>query len=325
MPLNETNLTIDAVKAALNHSSNDLGTLCVSSNVNPWSKKKPVRYEKTTSAEWWLGTGNDYSLSIPVYNDTDTQLWAYLKPLGGSGSPYDLGHFRGYDHAAQIPLSIGNPPDAFDKRAYTFMPLIATSDGWQVSLLDLTGYGTLLLGVEVYGNSGLIDWASEESLGGGIDVDFSSLSSTELTLKFFLTDTYKAWGAANVANGRYALPRKTTADNPFWVDVPLNATPANPYVNKFTTTWDVSTNVVTTRVNTVSYTGTITVEIYRTDNAVGGFMDKDYTIMLSGTDQIFTENFIILDENTQYTSKLYLNGVLRDSYTWISMAQAGGQ
>lgn len=128
-------VSIDDVKAALGESSNDLATLCKSSNINMWNRRKPVGYPAiftSQDGDWYKGNSvsDDYVNGIEccgirksVYDDVttfsivgnnfstrhfqlnNTQVLSYVPPKGGENSPYRLGDFRFYD---------GNTP-SYDK------------------------------------------------------------------------------------------------------------------------------------------------------------------------------------------------------------------
>lgn len=126
-------VTLEDVKSVLNEDSNDIATLCKSSNINMWSKYKPVNLRKkfvtdTLNSDgkswtapsgrlgWWLGnnTVNDAALVIPLVSsksdfDDDKARWTYNKPYGGDSSPYRLSDFAGYYDDAQDPISPAYP------------------------------------------------------------------------------------------------------------------------------------------------------------------------------------------------------------------------
>lgn len=98
------------VKAVLGESSNALSTLCKSSKINKWAKYKPVVYASyapdRSETAWWHGTNRNCSLTINTYTSCSTlksgysSNYGYVKPSGGSASPYRLYDFAGYNHKA---------------------------------------------------------------------------------------------------------------------------------------------------------------------------------------------------------------------------------
>lgn len=112
----------------LGESSNDLATLCKSTNINKWSKNKPIKHNclfKPTEAQ---KKEANYGISnIPYYRllgkmaqdvingsmknatnistlDTRIEPWHYQQPMGGYASPYRLGDFDGYFANASAPI-----------------------------------------------------------------------------------------------------------------------------------------------------------------------------------------------------------------------------
>src|SRR5690554_7998 len=99
MALPTTNITTTIVRNELGVDTNNVGELCVHSNVNMWSKRKPVRDSRLSIPvnEVGRGSAQNYGLNIPGYQGDDDLITTYERPTGGSSSPYRLGDFRGYD------------------------------------------------------------------------------------------------------------------------------------------------------------------------------------------------------------------------------------
>jgi len=111
--LPNTGITTSLVAKAIGVGSNDVGTLCSSTKINKWSKWKPISIAKVTGlTESDLQSAN-YGLSIPAADSDDgtylSQTWGYIKPTGGANSPYRLGDFRAYEHAAVLPFNLIMP------------------------------------------------------------------------------------------------------------------------------------------------------------------------------------------------------------------------
>lgn len=122
MALSEITVDIPTVATTLAVGSNDLGTLCTHININKWSKFKPVHQPSLnpyTNPTWWKAFDGKCGLTIPTYTSLGTPttptsclhamknglaVWSYSPPTGGAGSPYRLGDFRKYDHAAVMPI-----------------------------------------------------------------------------------------------------------------------------------------------------------------------------------------------------------------------------
>lgn len=142
-------VSIDDIKAVLGESSNDVATLCRSSNINMWSKKKPVRLANPfpdINGTWYRADDDD--LGIQINKGANTNLgtlyagasFAYKKPGGGSTQPYRMSDFIGYNHDAKPFLyceSLGSvvTVDAFTGEASTNMLDIKTGD---ISLYDFS-------------------------------------------------------------------------------------------------------------------------------------------------------------------------------------------
>ena len=85
--------------------------------INDNSRYKPVSYGKNfdmTDNDFYAV---DWGFSIPTYSNFGTmktaikngETWTYVRPSGGSSSPYRLGDFRGYDTEAQVPFKMEAP------------------------------------------------------------------------------------------------------------------------------------------------------------------------------------------------------------------------
>ena len=103
-------VTIDDIKAVLGESSNDVGTLCKSTNINMWSKKKPVRLANAfpdINGTWYRADDDD--LGIQINKGANTNLgtlyagasFVYKRPGGGSSQPYRMSDFIGYNNNAK--------------------------------------------------------------------------------------------------------------------------------------------------------------------------------------------------------------------------------
>ena len=208
MPLATTNLTIDAIKTYINNSSNDVGTLCLDASIDMFSKKKPVRYENSNSSIWYEGVNSDYSIDIPQYTQGGvTTDWTYNKPVGGAASPYDMGHFRGYENTALCPLiqpvssvthnkwSSATQQLAYLKEEGTLYQIgvddlqynsITLEDMYFAVELSQTGQSTQYITSDTsvgVGNSIALDWDT---------APLSSWDDDDITAKFFLTSKQKS-------------------------------------------------------------------------------------------------------------------------------------
>lgn len=115
MALPTTGITTTIVSQAIGLASNNVGQLCTHSNINKWSKWKPVAYNTVSPITTEILSSVRFGLSIPVITGpsfivaettTGVQAWGYNKPTGGAGSPFRLGDFRGYNHSATNNINI---------------------------------------------------------------------------------------------------------------------------------------------------------------------------------------------------------------------------
>lgn len=107
-------ITTSGIATILGVSSRDVGTLCSSPLINPWSKWKPIYSSVVTMTLEELKLRN-YGIEI-LRGNSVTQLfnkvvengnkgYKYNRPTGGSAAPYRLGDFRNYEHQAFEPMS----------------------------------------------------------------------------------------------------------------------------------------------------------------------------------------------------------------------------
>ena len=108
-------VSIDDVKSVLGETSNDLATLCKSSNINMWAKYKPTSYGAPFPSDWYRSEDGNFGITFPNINAIKNLIsaytadkkngYSYKKPSGGSNSPYRLGDFRGYNKNAYPPVN----------------------------------------------------------------------------------------------------------------------------------------------------------------------------------------------------------------------------
>lgn len=106
------------IAPVLGVSSYDLGTLCTSTQVNKWSRKKPIavnQYQELTEAQW---KANNYGYTIPTYNTRPAVWQAYVNGTGWNyvkpTAYFRATDFDGYYHFAKSPfeVEINNPAPA---------------------------------------------------------------------------------------------------------------------------------------------------------------------------------------------------------------------
>lgn len=109
MALGTTGISTTLVANTIGVGSNDVGTLCTSSKINPWSKWKPVSYQTSGSLTDAQLKETNYGFNITSNTNLDSPTgWSYVKPIGGMTSPYRLGDFRGYNHEAKTFMWVEN-------------------------------------------------------------------------------------------------------------------------------------------------------------------------------------------------------------------------
>lgn len=130
--ITDTQVSVSDVSSVLGAASTDVGTLCKHTNVNMWSRHKPVSYphpedtSRTMSVNPWIGddpTNAPYGIIVPWIKPGSgvlpTELFStnigYKKPSGGANSPYRLGDFRGYDHNCIVPYFVELPEGEYPR------------------------------------------------------------------------------------------------------------------------------------------------------------------------------------------------------------------
>ena len=125
-------LSIDDIRAVLAVTSTDLGTLCSHPRINPWARYKPVSLPvnftdgyNNQGLQWWQGRDGYCGFKkIGTISDLNTVVqhfytagykWEYQPPTGGAQSPYRIGDFRGYYHAATPPFGTFYCPEKVAK------------------------------------------------------------------------------------------------------------------------------------------------------------------------------------------------------------------
>lgn len=111
--MGENGITIGMVKQTLGVAETNLGGLCTSENVNPWSVWKPISSKEATLTRAIIKSA-DYGVSMLNATTAESLLrqvqennnmgYVYNKPTGNNYSPYRLGDFRNYNHKAPIPI-----------------------------------------------------------------------------------------------------------------------------------------------------------------------------------------------------------------------------
>jgi len=216
MALTTTAITTTIVKQAIGVGSFNVGTLCKSTNINRWSKYKPVRYAdvdpvRGTGAVWWKANDGNCGLNIPNYPSmaamftalrNNVTMWDYLQPSGGSSQPFRIYDFGGYEHSAKPPLvpmvlnpkyyaSLGNLGASLDLRVQSAYELAIGDIGVTYNLGSMY-YGVAICKQGTAGYKYMTQTVNiATSQGGAIDVPISSeLGKYEVV--YFLASNPKA-------------------------------------------------------------------------------------------------------------------------------------
>lgn len=141
MALGTTKISTSLVAQEIGELSTDVGTLCSSDKINKWSKWKPIRKEKIIGIDIADLESVDFGFSYARSNDyvaVSASKWVYLKPTGGATSPYRLGDFRNYNHAAikLVHLPIFTEINIFEKESHTITFTVPTSVLGQLQMSD---------------------------------------------------------------------------------------------------------------------------------------------------------------------------------------------
>lgn len=191
LPTIATAITTTIVKQAIGVGSNNVGALCSSSNINKWSKFKPVRYAQVApnrgaGANWWQAQDGNCGLNIPNYPSmpamfsalrSGVTMWNYLQPGGGASQPFRLADFAGYEHAAKPPLvpmrlnptyyaSFGTMGTALDLRVQSAYELTINDIGRTYNLADMY-FGVAICKQGTSGYKYMTDTVTMGNGGGG--------------------------------------------------------------------------------------------------------------------------------------------------------------
>lgn len=118
MELGAEKISTTLVGRTLGTSARDVGTLCTHPAINPWSRRKPyigtfgIKDIENPDAIW--GANHSFTFDSPDHNwlpSLENCNWHYNGPVGGVNSPFRLGDFRKYDHAATPVIGTQYPPN----------------------------------------------------------------------------------------------------------------------------------------------------------------------------------------------------------------------
>lgn len=229
MPLTTTGITTTIVKNAIGEATNNIGNICRNSNINKWSKYKPVRYSDVapnrSGSNWWKANDGNCGLNIPNYSTLAAMftalrnniiMWDYLKPSGGATQPFRIADFGGYEHSAQPPLvplqlnntyyrTLGTMGTALDLRVQSSNELSINDLG------DTYNLGNMYFGVALcqQGTSGykyMTESITMSAGGGGINVPISSELGTYEVVYFLAQNKKLSFSDPDIVNTFIPIP-----------------------------------------------------------------------------------------------------------------------
>ena len=178
MKLPNTGITSTIVANAIGSASRKWSVLCKHSQINKWSKWKPVSLNKVTPITAGDLKDIDYGLKPPKpttdYASIVDTKWTYEKPTGSGTSPFRIGDFRNYYHNA-LAIASADQNVKINKATNTtkmFGLLLNTGENdYQIGLNDFSGViGSYYYGIVFEnGNNKYIQTATKTLEGGGMD------------------------------------------------------------------------------------------------------------------------------------------------------------
>lgn len=201
-----TNITTTLVANTLGENSHNIGQLCRSSRINPWSKRKPVKFANDITdpyPEWWKGDDgycgfnigeiillNSNVETVMQKMDAGAQKWTYVPPDGTYRAPFRLGDFRKYMHDAPKGVE-ADAPSEIATASYTFSVKFNKSGGDMLALSDIgksLPFGNMYLGVLAKNTSnGTYRWLTSTTMVKDGDM------SVTLPFTGLVQGTYKAY------------------------------------------------------------------------------------------------------------------------------------
>lgn len=98
MAFKTSDIDIMYVRNGLDHDSLDLGTLCLSNKINPWSAKKPMNFNSTSYSQ------RVNQMAITSGFKVANRLLVHEPPTAANG--FYLTDFEGYNHSARGPVNM---------------------------------------------------------------------------------------------------------------------------------------------------------------------------------------------------------------------------
>ncbi len=235
-------VSIADVKTVLHSSSNDLGTLCCSSNINFAARFRPVAYAETGALTWAQRQSALANETLPALTADNlsamtSKPWSGNLPTGGVNSPFRLTDFLGIGPSGQLmgyvnndwfsstnaPYRVGGTDSFHSKPSQIVISFTMYTSDLYKSLLDYKStYGNCYIWVKLTAQGLNIATRTTKTLsqmtagttelvvfdmhGESGDYDLSPLAS-------FIATGYNASGKGYFYNKRSSINRNLTA---FW-------------------------------------------------------------------------------------------------------------
>ncbi len=314
MALHTAGISTSLVASTIGAGSNDVGTLCTHSNVNMWSKRKPVRDYRSVVPFEEVGLADNCGLVLYPFTGDDTKITYYNKPgtwvdqFGQHTTPFRLGDFRGYEHNLKYrPVALRIKPSNIERKqtAISFGTVMEQAAP-VVTLADFSP--NMRVGVAVYGRNYTTD--PEVYVGFGstalqtdnyIVANLSSVDWLYLNLKFCLINGYVPWTTTMPTSfSMYELPRQYPNENPNWINVLLVTPPED------VKTFEIAGFVSQQEIRYVIQTYTTTTGRIDIVNSQGVVMQITNIQLPADTRVSATKTNMPLVSGVTYTAYLYL-------------------
>lgn len=232
MTLPSNNLWVHQVANELGESSNDIGRLCMSLNINKWAKFKPIArpgiafdFSYTKESSWWGGVDGNCGLVIPNWTASNPAAeWSYVQPSGTESTPFRLGDFRGYDQSAKPPIRVGPLQTPINLLLYDKLNIqCLTNKQGNFSYLSPDDFSAITVEAGYFGVA-IIKQQDDDTLAGTttnwlsapiseiMTIDLTKAPFTPVNLKgykffFFLTDVHRtSMLDINPVHQRFVIP-----------------------------------------------------------------------------------------------------------------------
>ena len=329
-------VSISDIQDALGVSSsvNKLGQLCTDSNINMWSKYKPIKYSSKTimsqydstnnnwnsNSTWWRGYDgkcgftpySSNTLSDIISNTTGGMNgWSYTGTPTGSTYPYRQADFIGYNPDAVPMLSSFQCNSEIKANGNFYASCIIPLPDDNITMGDIIVNGnSLYFGVVITNSSGTILKQVTNNTAGVAGVSFTFPSSIGVgngykCYPFLATNPIELDG--NIGNNTYYTCPNLNYQTFNVVSSYINMSIRASYIS--------NTSAYATVKNLDTYDHTITVSIrfassnYYNSIVTGEEQKSSTTVTYSGLNQTKMFNFDNLTSGASYKIYVLIDGV----------------